>query len=145
MKIDSLEDLASAFAQWRRRKKHVREPAPEELLARARRAAKKHGFTAVFGVTRVERARLFRNEPAARAGRGGTSKKKARRAKAAPRGAPRGVPTFSRLELSAAPAEAGVRPLVEVETGTGVRLRVFEETPEMLRLLSAACGLGGVR
>ena len=28
---------------------------------------------------------------------------------------------------------------------TGVKLRVFEETPEMLSLLSAACGFGGVR
>jgi hypothetical protein len=139
MKIDSLEDLASAFAQWRRRNKHAREPTPEELLARARRAAKKHGLTAVVRVTRVERARLFRNAPAGRAGREETSKK-ARRAKVASSD----VPTFPRLELGA-PLETGVRPLVEVETGTGVRLRVFEETPEMLRLLSAACGLGGVR
>jgi hypothetical protein len=139
MKIDSLEELESAFARWRRTKKHAREPVPDELLARARRATKKHGVTAVVRVTRVERARLFRSVPAGRAGRGETSKK-ARRGKAASRSAP----AFSRLELGA-PAEPGVRPLVEVETATGVKLRVFEQTPQMLSLLSAACGFGGDR
>jgi hypothetical protein len=139
MKIDSLKDLESAFANWRRRKKHVREPMPEDLLARARRAAKKHGVKAVVRVTRVERSRLFRTTLAGRAGQGGTSEKP-RRTKAASMG----VPGFTRVELSA-PSEPMVRPLAEVETRTGVRLRVFEATPEMLRLLSAACGFGGVQ
>ena len=49
MKVDSLKDLESAFANWRRSKKHVREAVPEELLARARRAVKKHGLKAVVG------------------------------------------------------------------------------------------------
>jgi hypothetical protein len=128
MKIDSLDELESAFALWRRAKKHAREPVPRELLARARRAAKKHGVRAVVRVTRVERARLCRARPA-------VSKK--------PRGAPRSTPAFSRLELSA-PGKAGPRPIAEVET-SGVTLRVFEQTPEMMGLLSAACGLGGVR
>jgi len=139
MKVDSLEDLESAFAEWRQGKKHAREPTPEEFLARARRAVKEHGLTAVVRVTRVERARLFRDVPAGGEGRGGTGKKP-RRTKAAPGD----VPAFSRLELSA-PSAPIVRPLAEVETGTGVKLRVFEETPEMLRLLSAACGFGGRR
>jgi hypothetical protein len=60
MKVDSLEELESEFTGWRRSKKHIREPIPEELLTRARRAANKHGVKAVVGVTRVERARLFR-------------------------------------------------------------------------------------
>ena len=130
MKVDSLDELRSAFAEWRRRKKHAREAMPEELLARARRAADKHGVTAVVGVTRVERARLLRNRTA-------PDEKKAKVE-------PRSVPTFSRLELSA-PSAPGPRPIAEVETKSGVRLRMFEQTPELMGLLSAVCGLGGIR
>ena len=133
MKIDSLDELRSAFAEWRRRKKHPREAMPEELRARARRAAEKHGVTAVVGVTRVERARLFRGSPTGR---------KAADEKAA--GEPRSVPRFSRLELSA-PSVPSPRPIAEVETGSGVRLRMFEQTPELMGLLRAMCGMGGVR
>jgi hypothetical protein len=139
MKVDTLKDLECAFASWRRMKKYVREPMPEALLARARDAAEKHGLKAVVQVTGVERDRLLRNEPAGRATRGGASEK-CRRSKATSTG----VPTFSRLELSA-PSESRGRPLAEVETRTGARLRVFEGTPEMLRLLCLACGVGGVR
>lgn len=134
MPVDSLNELKSAFVQWRSRKKHVREPMPEELLARARHAAKVHGVVAVVGATGVERARLFRVKPA--------------RTKAPmrtePQAEPRPVPTYSRLELSA-PAASSPRPIAEIETGTGVTLRVFEQTPEMVGLLSAMCGVGGVR
>lgn len=137
MKIDSLKELKSAFANWRRGKKHVREPIPEDLLARARRAAEEHGVPAIVRVTRVERSRLFRSAPTGRAGR---RREKPRRTKSAPMSAP----GFTRLSLSA-PSDPMVRPLAEVETRTGVRLRVFEATPEMLSLLSAACGFGGVR
>jgi hypothetical protein len=133
MKVDSLDELRSAFADWRRRKKYAREAMPEELLARARRATEKHGVTAVVGVTRVERARLFRSRPAGRKGR--DEKRK---------GEPREVATFSRLEWSV-PSAPRPRPIAEVETGSGVRLRVFEQTPELMGLLSAVCGLGGSR
>jgi len=139
MQGNSLKDLESAFASWRRRKKYAREPVPEELLTQARRAAKKHGLPAVARVTRVERARLLRNAPGGRSGPGGTGTKP-RKAKAGAGG----VPTFSRLELGAL-SEPKVRPLAEVETRTGVKLRVYEETPKLLSLLSAACGVGGVR
>jgi len=133
MKVDSLQELESAFAEWRRGKKHAREPMPEELLSRAQRATKKHGVKAVVGVTRVERSRLFRSS----AGRATAAL--APRAKE-DRGA---APTFSRLTLSA-PSAPSPRPIAEVE-GSSVTLRVFEQTPEMLRLLSAACGLGAIR
>ena len=138
MKVDSLKDLESAFAQWRRRKKHAREPMPEELVARARRATKKHGLPAVVRVTRVERARLFRNAP------GRARRERATEKPAGAKTISRGAPAFSRLELSTA-SESSIRPLAEVETGTGVRLRVFEGTPQMLSLLSMACGFGGGR
>ena len=136
MKVDTLDELKSAFAQWRSRKRHAREAMPEALLARARQAAKKHGVSAVVRVTRVERARLFRNSAAPM---------KAQRTMSTTPKAPReSVPTFSRLELSA-PTVASPRPLAEVETRAGITLRVFEQTPEMLGLLSAVFSFGGVR
>ena len=133
MKVDSLDELRLAFAGWRRRKKHAREAMPEELLAQARRVAEKHGVKAVVGVTGVERARLFRSRPAGRKAQDEKTK-----------GEPRSVPTFSRLELSA-PSARSPRPIAEVETGSGVTLRMFEQTPELMGLLSAMCGLGGIR
>jgi len=138
MKIDSLDELESAFAEWRRSKRHVREATPKKLLARARRAAKKHGVTAVVRVTRVERARLFRSQP---------GKKVRGAAREGRKSAAMTVPAFSRLELGAsiAPPPTSNRLIAEVETGTSVKLRVFEETPAMVALLTAAVGLGGVR
>ena len=135
MKVDSLEELETAFAEWRGKKTYAREPMPEELRARAQRAAKKHGLTAVVRVTRVERQRLFGTQP-------GISK-----AALSPRATPKGVrgsaPRFSRLTLSA-PSASSPRPVAEVER-SGVTLRVFEPTPEMMRLLSAACEFGAAR
>lgn len=135
MKVDSLDELESGFAEWRRRKKHTREAIPEALLARARRTAKEHGVPAVVRVTQVERGRLFRNRP--------TRMKTHGAASATPRGIAESVPTFSRLELSA-PSTSRPHPIAEVET-SGVTLRVFEQTPEMMGLLSAVCGFGGAR
>ena len=137
MQVDSLNALKSAFAEWRSKKKHAREPVPEQLLARARHATKVHGVPAVVGVTRVERARLFRAKPA-------RTSEQAPMSRTEPQGEPRSVPAYSRLELSAL-AASGPRPIAEIETGSGVTLRVFEQTPEMLGLLSAMCGVGGVR
>ena len=133
MKVDSLDELRSAFAEWRRRKKHPREAMPEALLARARRVAEKHGVRAVVGVTQVERARLFRSRRAGRKAQDGQTA-----------GVRRSVPTFSRLELNA-PSAPSPRPIVEVEMGSGVTFRMFEQTPELMGLLSAVCGLGGIR
>lgn len=109
---------------------------PEELIARARRAAKEHGVPAVVRVTRVERARLFRNRLVRMKAHGSTS--------TTPKGVAESVPAFSRLELSA-PSVTSPRPIAEIETGLGVTLRVFEQTPEMMGLLSAVCGFGGAR
>jgi hypothetical protein len=134
MQSDGLDDLEYAFAEWRRRKKHAREPMPEELLARARRASREHGVRAVVRVSGVERARLFRTaRPQAKAP--GAASTMARLTS---------VATFSRLDLSA-PAASRLRPIAEVETGSGVTLRVFEQTAEMVGLLTAVCGLGGGR
>ena len=134
MKVDSLDELKWAFEEWRRSKKHAREAIPEELRARARRAMERHGVRAVVGVTRVEGARLLRS---------GRASRKAQDEK--DRGdEPKSVPTFSRLEMSA-PSSPRLRPIAEVETGSGVTLRLFEQTPELMGLMAAVCGLGGAR
>jgi hypothetical protein len=135
MKVDSLEELESAFAEWRRKKKYAREPMPEELRERAQRATKKHGVKAVVRVTRVERLRLFGTHP--------ERTKAALASRAKPKGVRGSAPTFSRLTLSA-PSTSSARPVAEVER-SGVTLRVFEQTPEMMRLLCAACDLGATR
>jgi len=136
MQIDALDGLEHAFAEWRRGKKHARERIPQELLARARRGTREHGVTAVVRVTRVERARLFRTARSQGKALGAAS--------TMPRSAPMPVPTFSRVDLSA-PSASRPRPIAEVETGLGVTLRVFEQTAEMVELLTAVCGLGGGR
>lgn len=154
MKVDSLDELSVAFEEWRRRKRHVREAMPQELLARARRATTKHGVGAVVRVTRVERARLFRGRPASAKGQrarstDGLYRSSPARVKAQgaggnkPQDVSGSVPTFSRLQVSA-PSAPKPRPIAEVET-SGVTLRVFERTPELMGLLSAACGIGGAR
>ena len=133
MRVDSLDELQAAFAAWRRQKKHGRESMPAELVARARRAAEKHGERAVVRVTRVERGRLFRAPRAVE-----VTRKKAQ-------ANPRSASAFTRLELSAPGPPPSPRLIAEVETGSGVTLRVFAQTPALMGLLSAVCGSGGVR
>ena len=137
MKVDSLDELQAAFAAWRRQKKHPRESMPQALVARAHRAAKKHGERAVVRVTRVERGRLFRHPLMGRKAVQVTRKEAEAN--------PRTVPAFTRVELNAPGALPTPRLIAEVETGSGVTLRMFEPTPELMGLLSAVCGLGGVR
>ena len=134
MSVDSLQELETRFAEWRRRKRHARERVPDELLARAQRATKEHGVTAVVRVTRVERTRLFQTAPVPKVA--GAPKPKQKRVRES-------GPSFSRLTLSA-PSAPTPRPIAEVES-SGVTLRVFEQTPEMMGLLSAACGFGAQR
>ena len=123
MKADSLKELKAAFDRWRRQKRHVREPVPDELWERACRAVRVHGLKGVVGVTKLERSRLV----------GRIESKKTRRATA---------PSFSRLELT---APSATTPIAEVETATGVKLRFFAQTQETLTLLSSLCGMGGTR
>lgn len=128
MKVDSPSDLETAFARWRRSKRHVREAVPDELLERARRAMEVHGAKAVVRATKVERSRLL----------GGTkAEDAARRRRRVRREA---MPSYSRFEL-AAPSTSSC-PIVEVETRAGVKVRLFSETPASLALLSSLCGGG---
>ena len=96
---------------------------PDELWERACRAIGPHGLEGVVRATRLERSRLL----------GRVESKKTRRAT---------TPSFSRLELT---APSTTPPIAEVETATGVKLRVFAQTPETLTLLSSLCGMGGAR
>ena len=43
MVVDSLDKLKAAFGGWRLKKRYLREPVPEKLMERARRAAAVHG------------------------------------------------------------------------------------------------------
>lgn len=122
MKTDSLAELETAFVRWRKTKRHVREQVPDQLYARARRAVRVHGLTAVVRATKLERSRLV-----------GKSKGEKTRVEA--------VPSFSRLELSAPSATS--TPIAELETAKGLKLRIFTQTPETLSLLSSLCGIGG--
>ena len=127
MDVESLAGLKAGFKEWRSKKRYAREAIPADLMERACRAARRYGPAAVARATRVERGRLKTS--------GGSWGR--RRASAA------GVPPFSRLEL-AAPA-AAARPFAEIETVTGLKLRLFTQTREALELVGALCGVGGSR
>ena len=53
------------------------------------------------------------------------------------------VPTFSRMEI-VAPAVAA-RPVAEIETASGLKVRLFTQTDEALQLVSSLCGSGAAR
>lgn len=125
VKVDSLEQLGAAFSQWRRQKKHRREPTPEELVRRARAAAGMHGRGRVERVARIDGRRLSKGP-----GRG------ARRSEAA---SP--PPLYTRLQLTAPAVEAPL-PFAELELPSGVRLRLYSKATETMSLLSAVCGSG---
>lgn len=116
---ESLAKLKAAFAEWRSRKRHVREAIPAELVRRACAAARRHGPAAVHRVTKVAPSRLKT---------GGRSRNEMR----APA---EGVVAYSRLKL-AAPA-AAPRLLAEVEMPTGLKVRLFDGTDEARVLLSS--------
>lgn len=135
MRVDSIEELRSAFAQWRKRKRHVREAIPEGLLARASLCAGRHGDKAVARAVGVDRSRLFRKIDSKKKS-GSTSEELLQTVE-------RTMPVFSCWELSAPQVSHG--PVAEVETSGGVKLRLFKQTPEMLGLISALCETRGMR
>ena len=125
MKVDSLEELTAAFDGWRDGKRHVREAMPEALVERARRTARVHGVERVARAVRMDGRRLG-SAPGAAAGH---------------RRSERRTPGYSRVEM-AAPVGVG-RPLAELEMPSGVKVRFYSQTEEMLALLSAVCAGGG--
>ncbi|MEJ2238298.1 MAG: hypothetical protein P8X82_08385 [Gemmatimonadales bacterium] len=135
MKVESLDDLRSAFADWRKTKKYRQEAIPARLLARAQQCASRHGAREVARATGIDRSRLLQVKIAPEVAEAGS----ARKASATVRRSPE----YSRLNLS--PPSVTRNPVAELETGAGVKLRLFEQTPEMLGLLRALCGVGGMR
>ena len=129
MKMDSLADLESAFAEWRRSERHLREVVPAALLGRARRATAVYSEKDVVRATKLQRSCLWKE----RRGQDGKSTSR-----------PRSSAAFSRLDL-AAPLPTEDRPLAEFETPDGFKLRVFAGTPEALNLVSTVLEIGGRR
>jgi len=123
MPSESLAGLKAAFEEWRSNKRHLREAVPVELLQRARVAARQHGPAAVARATKLDRGRI-------KAGRTGNDRRSAPMT---------GAPAFSRLELGA-PAR---RPFAEVEMPTGLKVRLFTQSDEALRLLSCLLATAG--
>jgi len=128
---ESLAELKTAFEDWRSKKRHSREAVPATLLRRARAAARRHGPAAVFGATKIERARL-------------KTGKRSRADKSAPKQVAR-APAFSRLDLGATTTTNA--PFAEIEMMTGLKVRLYSQTGEALGLLSSLLGLdaGGAR
>jgi hypothetical protein len=114
MRNDSLQKLESSFNTWRRRKEHIRERVPERLMERVRSAIEVHGEGPVANAIKFQRSRLPKRLKGA-----GT------------------VPSYTRIEV---PFSQG--PLAEAETPSGVKLRVFSVTPEVVGLLSVLSGVG---
>lgn len=127
MTVDSLEQLSAAFGEWRTGKKHVREKMPADLLRRARRAAKAYGYDRVARAAKVDRRRL-EGARAAAEGRGTR---------------PMTTPAYSRVELVGPSPSA--RPFAELETPSGIKVRLYTQTRETIDLLSSVCASGGRR
>lgn len=136
MKVDSLQQLEAAFATWRQEKQSRYEKTPLELLIRARQTAKKHGPTAVVQATGIDRKLL------GQATLDDAGETEANDEEVVLEPTAKAAPAYSRLSLSA-PTPKSAQPLVEIETAAGVKLRVFESTPEIMNMLAAACDLRG--
>ncbi|HYX33166.1 MAG TPA: hypothetical protein VE954_08620 [Oligoflexus sp.] len=122
MSEESLEQLKSAFAIWRRKKRYIREAIPEALLERTRAAAARFGASPVSKAIGLD-CRRFSKEISSRPGPG---------KKVIP------PPAYTRLVLSR-PSMPADRILAELETPSGMKLRIFASTPEALGLLSSLC------
>lgn len=128
MIVDSLEELGAAFSEWRRKKRHPREPMPAGLVKRARRSASVHGVGRVARAVKIDSCHL-REVP-------GDAKREDDFCSASP-------PSYSRIELVAPTATA--HPVAELEMPNGIKLRLYAQTQEVLSLLSSVCVVGGGR
>jgi hypothetical protein len=129
MAVDSLDDLALAFRSWRSKKRYPREGVPDDLMERARGAIAVHGAGAVAAATGFKSGRFL-----------GDIESREKSAKAA---VVSKVPAFSRLDVAGPMSQA--RPIIVADTPSGVKLSVFQMTPETLDLLAGIFGTGGAR
>lgn len=126
----SLEELGLAFEIWRKNKRNAREAVPKALWAQTLVAVEKHGALAVSQVTKIQRSRIVERAEKGKAKGKGKCKAKT-------------VPVFSRVSIS--PPSVPGSPVAEVETALGLKLRIFEQTDEMVKLLLTLCSSGGAR
>jgi hypothetical protein len=122
MSMESLEELSASFKKWRLKKRYATESVPADLVARARRAVGMHGITLVAKATKINRIHLI-------------EQKRGKKAKLS-------FPGYSRVEISAAGRQNS--PVAELETGSGMKLRIFSLTAETMELMSSFCRAGGV-
>jgi len=141
VKIETLDELETAFKDWRAAKRHPREAIPAALLERARRAARVHSATAVWRATKVGRDRLGVGREALAKGRRRASGGRKASTQSAP--AARRVPSYSRLDIGASSTVGGA--FAEVETPLGLKVRFFSQSEAALGLLSSLCSAGGGR
>lgn len=121
MTVEKLEELKKAFNEWRSHKKHRRDRTPEELLKQARAAAKIHGVGRVAREMGIDGRHLSEGSI--------YPKGRMKAAKAAP--------VYTRVEL-ASPSAKG-EAIIELEMPSGMKLRLYSQTPEMLNLISSVC------
>jgi hypothetical protein len=147
MRVDSLKRLEVAFDDWRSRKQHIREQVPDELMARARRATAVHGVGAVARAAAIDYRRLedgtHGKSKSTRSTRRGGKADSGRSKRAPARGAKKGAtptPSYSRVEFHTSEPSGG--PLAEVETPSGLKVRLFKVNAETVSLLSALNGPG---
>jgi hypothetical protein len=145
----SLFKIRTAVDQWRKAKRYKTEPVPEDILRRARAAVVKHGLAKVVKETGIA-YEVIRRKAAMRATR--VRKKSHQIRRTSGREGRSGVdsssvPSFSRVEISSPQAVRAVNPVMEVETATGLKVRVFSLTPETAEFISAlsqgSIGAGG--
>jgi hypothetical protein len=127
MEEKTLVGLSAAFEKWRSKKRHAREAVPADLMQRAYAAIRRHGSGAVARATKI-RAYRFKT------GRRSRGKRTAPAAS---------VPRFSRVEI--APPAGTFRPFAEVESPSGLKVRLFAQTEEALGLLTSLLGAAGAR
>ena len=114
MRNNSLHKLESSFKAWRRERRHIRERVPEGLMERVRSAIEVHGLGPVASAVKLHRSMIAKRLEATGA-----------------------VPSYTRMEL---PSRQGA--VAEAETPSGVKIRIFSVTPEVVNLLSVLGGVG---
>jgi hypothetical protein len=130
MSAVSLEELGSAFETWRKNKRNARELVPKALWEQTLLAVEIHGTLAVSRVTKIQRSRIVER---AEKGKG----------KVKGKGKTLTVPAFSQVTIS--PPSVPGSPVAEMETAIGLKLRIFVQSDEMVKLLLTLCSSGGTR
>ena len=142
----SLKKIKDAIDRWRQTKRYRTEPMPRELVRRAKSLVAQYGITEVARVTGIgyeQLGRKYVKEARAKAKETLEVKGAVNEQSRSGRARHFQQPSFSRVEIQAAPQ--GPNPLLEAETSNGLKLRLFSFTPETVDLLRSLSGSGGER